>query len=79
MKKAIRNKVFYISTVAGYMMAGWYCAKGANWAWIILILVFATLSHATSVFFEVDRAVDETLAKAKEIVERVIDQLMKVD
>lgn len=65
--KALRNKFLFVSSVVGYMLAGWLCARDRPWYWIILVLLATAIVHISSIFFEAEHMTTNFMDKAKEL------------
>ena len=68
MMKTLRNKFLFVSSVVGYMLAGWLCARDRAWYWIILVLLATAIVHISSIFFEAEYMTTNFMDKVKELI-----------
>lgn len=66
--KALRNKFLFVSSVVGYMLAGWLCARDRPWYWIILVLLATAIVHISSILFEVEHITTNFMDTIKELI-----------
>ncbi len=68
MMKALRNKFLFVSSVVGYMLAGWLCARDRPWYWIVLTLLATAIVHISGIFFETEHLTTNFMDKIKELI-----------